>query len=88
MRQPMLRSFMVRHGAHQVNRSSLSGSSVRCDVDEPLADDAREQLALLRPRADLIGLALLRVDVAFGERHVQVAAQDQSVARLAPRPRA
>ena len=59
------------------------------DVHQVARDQALERLALVAARADLIGLALLRVDVALVARDVQVAADQQqpAVAGHVRRPR-
>ena len=76
----MLRWRMLRHGAHHVNRPSLSGSSARPTSTRPRPRIRSMQRALLRQLADRARLALLRVDVALGARDVHVAA----AARAAP----
>src|SRR5690606_14477936 len=43
------------------------------DIGQVLVDEGRQPLAFLRPRADLVRLALLRVHVALLAGHVQVA---------------
>ena len=76
----MLRWRMLRHGAHQVNRPSLSGSSVAADVHQPAADDLLDQRALLGQLADRARLPLFRMHVAVGARDVQVAAEHEQPA--------
>ena len=73
----MLRCRMFRHGAHQVNSWSFSGSSARPHVDQAVGDDPFEQFALVRELADRVRLALLRMHVDVGARDVQVAAEDE-----------
>ena len=46
------------------------------DIDQPGVEQPREQRALLRPRADLIRLAFLRMHVALFAGDVQIATDD------------
>ena len=71
----MLRWRMLRHGAHQREQSVVVGIERAPDVDEAAAEDAFDELALLRQLADGLRLALLRVHVVFGARDVQIAAE-------------
>ncbi len=79
----MFRWRRLRHGAHQVNKLSLSGSSVAPDVDQAAAEDALEEVPLLRALADRVPLALLRVNVAIRASDVQIAADHQRATGLA-----
>ena len=79
----MFRWRMLRHGAHQVKRPSLSGSTRAPEVDEAAADDPLDERALLRQLADRARLPFLRMDVPVGARDVHVAAQDAARARPA-----
>ena len=77
----MLRWRMLRHGAHQVNRPGLSGSSLR-PSHQALLQQLAEELALLRPLTDEPG-TLLGVHVHLGARDVHVAAEIRLASRLA-----
>ena len=70
----MLRSRMLRHGAHQVNRPSLSGSSARPRSTSPRPRMRSMMRALFRQLADRARLSLFRMHVAVGARDVHVAA--------------
>jgi hypothetical protein len=85
MRQPMLRWRRLRHGGHQVNSASLSGSGARPDVDQPGAHELRDRRSLYRTSPDLVRFALLGMHVALLARDGQVAAQHQR--RTRPRAR-
>ena len=73
----MLRSFMLRHGAHHVNIWSLSGSSARPDVHQSVPDDPFELRPLLGQLADRVRLPLLGMHVHLGPRDVEIAADHQ-----------
>ncbi len=51
------------------------------DVDEPVPDDALDDRPLVGTLADDVWLALLRVHVRVGPRHVEVAAEDERPCR-------
>ena len=72
---------MLRHGAHQVNRSAFSGSKRAVHVDEAAAEDPLDQRALLGQLADAARLALLGMHVDVGARDVQVAAEHERPCR-------
>ena len=77
----MLRWRMLRHGAHHVNRPSFSGSTARPRSTRPRLEDPLDHRTLFRELADRARLAFLRVHVAFGARHVHVAASRQRAVR-------
>ena len=74
----MLRWRMLRQGAHQVKRPSLSGSSARPTSTQPGRQHTREQRALVRALADGVRLALPGMHVALLARDVDVAAHDEA----------
>src|SRR5437773_4157495 len=59
------------------------GIEAPADVDQSAAEDALEEIALLRTLADRVWLPFLRVDVTVGPSHVDVPADDERSTRVA-----
>ena len=68
---------MLRHGGHQVKRRVVVRIEGAADIDQVLAQQRVEELALLGALADDAGLALARMHIHVAARDVDVAAEHE-----------